>query len=428
MKVFQSKLIRQGSVVLYILLAFLSFYCACYRLPVGLKYGINLVIFGWACAAFFIHPQFEHARFCLRFFVLFFFSYFMFWIWSVGIWISEFQSWPYILRGSQNIIYMLTNLLYVAGAVYLFDEDVTTYTLISMSMANFMVFLEVGRSFGFPRVIAEYIRLLMTFADDTGGAVRSLELHDMVYGWGVYVVYYMIHRKFKDEKDLWKFVVAVFFFTLAMKRVAIPGAAAAVMFYWCMKWLMKRFDERILRKLITPIAVVAIVGLFLYLEVIRSGLFIEIADRFDVDLMSRDRLWTFYQDIYWLSPTYLGKGIRYIYTYGMHYTGPIDIPIAVVHNVYLELFIETGFWCWMIWLFYELSFRIKRLYEWFDAEAALGMMAMNFYVFATYLTDNTSFYFPINVVYRLVMMTWCYEILKYRKKAIIEPVYDDDMW
>lgn len=421
MKVFQSKLIRYGSVGLYIFLTFLSFYCACYRLPVGLKYGINLVIFGWACTAFFIHPQFEHAKFCMRFFVLFFFPYFLFWIWSVGIWISELQSWSYILRGSQNIIYMLTNLLYVVGAVYLFDEDVTTYTLISMALANFAVFLEVGRSFGFPRLISEYITLLLTFADNTGGAVRRMELHDMVYGWGVYVVYYMIHRKYKKETDLWKFVVAVFFFTLAMKRIAIPGAAAAVMLYW----VLKRFDPKIVRKMIAPIAVIVVAGLFGYLMVIRSGLFIELADKYDIDLMSRDRLWTFYQDIYWLSPTYLGKGIRFIYNYGMHYTGAIDIPIAVVHNVYLELFIETGFWCWMIWLFYELSFRVKRLFEWFDVEVAIGMMAMNVYVFSTYLTDNTSFYFPINVTYRLVMMTWCYEILKYKKKAIVEPVYDD---
>lgn len=59
----------------------------------------------------------------------------------------------------------------------------------------------------------------------------------------------------------------------------------------------------------------------------------------------------------------------------------IDIPIAVVHNVFLELYIETGFWCWIVWLFYELSFRVKRLLEMFDAEAALGMMAMNVYVF-----------------------------------------------
>lgn len=128
-----------------------------------------------------------------------------------------------------------------------------------------------------------------------------------------------------------------------MKRVAIPGAMGAVIFYWVMKWFVKRFGTRPLRGIITLITVVSIAGLFGYLMIIRSGLFIELAERYDVDLMSRDRLWTFYQDIYWLSPTYLGKGIRFIYNYGSTHMENMDIPIAVVHNVFLELYIETGF-------------------------------------------------------------------------------------
>ena len=80
----------------------------------------------------------------------------------------------------------------------------------------------------------------------------------------------------------------------------------------------------------------------------------------------------------------------------------------------MELYIETGFWCWCTWILYELSFRINRIIEWFGVEPAVALMAMNFYVFATYLTDNTSFYFPINVVYRMAIMAWCFEVQKKR--------------
>ena len=48
MDVFESKPLKLASAAFYIVLMFLSFYCACYRLPVGLKYAINLLIFGWA--------------------------------------------------------------------------------------------------------------------------------------------------------------------------------------------------------------------------------------------------------------------------------------------------------------------------------------------------------------------------------------------
>ena len=113
----KNKTIYWASVCLYIALTFLSFYCACYRLPVAVKYGINLLVFGWACIDFMIRPQWERGMFCLRFFTLFFFPYLLFWTWSVGIWISEFQSGAFILRGSQNILYMMTNIAFLCSAV-----------------------------------------------------------------------------------------------------------------------------------------------------------------------------------------------------------------------------------------------------------------------------------------------------------------------
>ena len=63
MDVFENKIVKIGGMGLYIVLMTVSFYCACYRLPVGLKYAINMLVFGWACAMFFIHPLFERAKF-----------------------------------------------------------------------------------------------------------------------------------------------------------------------------------------------------------------------------------------------------------------------------------------------------------------------------------------------------------------------------
>ena len=37
-------------------------------------------------------------------------------------------------------------------------------------------------------------------------------------------------------------------------------------------------------------------------------------------------------------------------------------------------------------------------------------MSMNLYVFGTYLTDNTLFYYAINVLYRMAIMEWCLEV------------------
>ena len=84
----------------------------------------------------------------MRFFLLFSFPYMLFWMWSVGIWISEFQNLAFIVRGSQNVIYMMTNLLFVAGAIYLFGKHTLTLTVVGMTVANGLVALQVAARAG----------------------------------------------------------------------------------------------------------------------------------------------------------------------------------------------------------------------------------------------------------------------------------------
>ena len=407
MSIFESRIWKMARIFVYILLSFLSFYCACYKLPVGLKYGVNLVILGWALLSFFIQPDFDKAAFCVRFFCLFVFIYVIFWTWSLAIWISEFQPLSYIIRGSQNILYMVTNILYLCAAVYLFEEDTVNYTLISMAMANTLVFLQVGASSGFPRLLTEYFRLLITFADDTGGAMRKLELHDMVYGWGVMVIYYIIH---KEKSKSWQFMGLFFsllYFTTGFKRVAVPAVAAAVFLYY----FLKRLKPKRVWRMASFIALMVGVVAYAYLYIIKSGLFVQMADELGINLMYRDVLYTYFSKFFVLSPTYLGRGIRFIYAFS---TGNPDYPLATnaVHNAFLEFYLEVGFWCWWFWILHEIGGVAHKLQRRYNAECASALLAMIAYVFFTYLTDNTTFYFPINVMYRMTVMVWCYEAMR----------------
>lgn len=404
MNVFKGKGWRYVSAGIYIFLTFLSFYCACYRLPVGLKYAINLVIAGWAVLTFLIRPQFNKAIFVIRFLVLFFLPYLIFWLWSVAIWTLQMQSLSFIVRGSQNVFYMLTNLLYTCAAVYLFDKRVMLYTFIGMALANFLCFLQVGMANGMPTLLQEYFRLLITFADDTGGVVRQLELHDMVYGWGAMVVYYAIHSEKKWSTQIICLLISSFFFTLGFKRIAIPAVAGAVVLFY----LLRHRKEKTLRRLAMILAIVITILMLGYLSIIKSGLLFQLADEYGVDLMSRDVIFSYYQNFYEISPSYMGQGIRFIYAYGTEHSADA-VYVDAVHNVYLETYIETGFWCWCFWIIFELSFRVRRVIDRYSAVPGVALMTMNFYVFFTFLTDNTSFYYPINVVYRMAVMVWCYE-------------------
>ena len=66
----------------------------------------------------------------------------------------------------------------------------------------------------------------------------------------------------------------------------------------------------------------------------------------------------------------------------------------------------------------EQMIRIENVSKWYGDIPAYALMAMNFYVFFTFLTDNTSFYFPNNVLYRMAVMVWCFEVAEKRARTL----------
>ena len=153
-------------------------------------------------------------------------------------------------------------------------------------------------------------------------------------------------------------------------------------------------------------SLLVIATLFGYLWLIKTGIFYDICEKYEIDLMFRDVLYKFYEDFYELTPTYLGRGVRFIYEYG---SAVKEGSREALHNVYLETYIEVGFWCWIIWMYYDLNWRVRRVSDRYEMPPAAVLMGMNVYVFFTYLTDNTLYYYCINVVYRIAVMVWSLE-------------------
>ena len=195
------------------------------------------------------------------------------------------------------------------------------------------------------------------------------------------------------------------FFTLGFKRIAVPAALCAAVMYHCLCWRKPKH----IRALANIMALAAGGCIFFYLWLIKSGIFVELANELEIDLMYRDVIYTYFSDFFELVPSYIGRGIRFIYTYCTE-DPSYHLATTALHNVYMETYIEVGFWCWWIWMLFELSFRIHRVEERYTEIPAYALMVMNLYVFFTYLTDNTLFYYAINVLYRMAIMVWCLEV------------------
>ena len=379
---------------LYILLMCFSFFSDAEYLPAAVKYAVNLAVLAWASLAFLAKPQLARARLCAQLLALFFLPYLVFWLWSAGLWFVRFQPVAYIVRGTKSTVYMLTDLLLVCAAVYLFGRRAMAYTLAAMTAANACILFKTAVHSGLVPLLREFWQLLASFATQTGPIMSQLELHGLAFGWGAFLVWLLTQRR----PRIGVVAVCTLFFALTLKRIAVLGVACAGLL-----WLAVRRRPAALRWM--PWAMAASVGLaaFGFLAAVKSGLFYPVAERLGLNLMYRDVLYRYYSAFFTLSPAYVGQGIRFIYTFGT--TEPS--AYEAVHSVYLELYLEVGFWCWWLWLIYELGFRVRWVAARFGFAPAALLMVMNAYVFCTYLTDNTSFYYCINVIYRLAVVCAC---------------------
>ena len=211
---------ENGKAALFLCLALPVNLCACYLLHVGVKYVVGVAVMGWAALDFAVRPDFGRAKHYLKYFLLFYFPFLLFWVWSLALWIGQFQTVDYIVRGSLNTVYMATAVGYAVGSFYLLGVRAAYLNFYAMCLANAAALARTVLAYGPGQVLAEFITLLTSFANETGPAMSALELHDMVFGFGVYVLFFLLHRK-DGKLRLGHLLLACFFFVLALKRVAV---------------------------------------------------------------------------------------------------------------------------------------------------------------------------------------------------------------
>ena len=146
----------------------------------------------------------------------------------------------------------------------------------------------------------------------------------------------------------------------------------------------------------------AIAAVFLYLWSIKTGIFFDIVDYLNIDMMSREYFYNRYRDFYELSPTFLGRGVRFIYRYEQAVLG----DVRQAHNIFLQMFIEVGFWTWFVWLWYEIRFRIYEIGRRIGFQGVAFLLTSTIYMWISFATDNTVYYWPPNVAYMHLSICW----------------------
>lgn len=308
---------------------------------------------------------------------------------SVPLWVFQTQRMTLIRRGVFNEVYGLFIIMAVAGMLYAFGTQGAWLNLAAMVGANFITLVRVVSRYGLPAYLQELRTLIVSFANETGPIMKRMELHELTFALGVYLVYYILNWKECRKNRLALFLLGptLFFFLSGFKRIGVAAVAAAVALCLVLRVLTRR-RKGAFWLMAASFAVVIV--LFLYLILVERGIFDYISEHFGVDTMGRRELSHFIDEYYWIGPDFFGYGAGFVAR--LFYDLPEEYSVRALHNDILMIYIDAGFWGFWGWMLCYLPLRVHRIYRQQGQREGIMCLCLQVYVLATAVTDNTLYY------------------------------------
>ncbi len=374
----------------------------------GLPKAIVLGTILCAFACFLVTADFEKLKRAMRFFPILLIPIAVYVAVSMYIWITDLSQAASISRAGQKILYQTITILYAVFMCYLLEEKAVHYLFFSMCAVNMAIVLLEIPKYGLQESLASVINCLVTFGE-AEGFMRALEIHDITFLFGQFFIYYMMFapKNSPAEKRLrWAGVIlSVFFILLGLKRAVLPAVLLVCVYVKLIRLTRKP------RRWILATGIALILFFYVYLYLTRSGILTSFLESLGIDMMGRDVLWSLPNDYYELSPLWKGLGFESVTELvNTWYEAGLINRAYPLHNDILKIFIELGalgftLWSLIHYLLYP-AYWTKR----HDTETGLLYMALLAYMTATYLTDNTAFYFWSCVGLRLIPVSYSYRI------------------
>ena len=316
---------------------------------------------------------------------------------SIFVWLFNFVSFADMLSAAERLLVQSINIVVVLGVLYLFGHHAARYTLYAMSLAyGYIVFRAISR-FGVSGFVSDLLVFVRSFGVQAHGAMKALEVHDMTFAFGFFVVYYFVAPKEEPRRWLCR-ILAVVCFILGYKRIAILGVGAALLYHWYYKGKANK------TKALLHLGILMFVGCYVYIIISRYAIITTVMNEFGIAMLGRDRLYAFMEPYYDLSIAFPGYGFNFVRTFlgGLQELGISEFETASLHNEIVRQYIECGFWGYLIWSYYELKIRPQWMGQKHGCETMHMYMLCSIFIFATYLTDNTMYYYHTAFIYRLV--------------------------
>ena len=396
----------------------------------GLPKAAVLGVIVCAFLSFLIDADFAKFRKAMGYFPILLIPIAVYTLISMYIWVTDFSQAATISRAIEKILFQTITIIYAVFMCYLLEDRAINYLFFSMCATNTAIILLEMPKYGIQESVSSVITCLTTFGE-AEGFVRALEIHDITFLFGQFIIYYIMFapNTSKSEKRIrWCGIIFSFFFLLVgLKRSTLPAVFLVCVFVKLLRLTGK--PEKLI--IMTGIGLNLFFWFYLYLT--RSGILVAFLESFGIEMMGRDVLWTMPNDYYELSPFWKGLGFESVtdLVYKWYREGVIKRPLQL-HNDILKIFIELGalgftLWAGIHYILYPAYWMARH-----DTKTGMLYSAILFYMTVTYLTDNTAFYFWSCIGLRLIPMSYSYRIIRSGKqtqwKAPTPEEAADEIW
>lgn len=319
--------------------------------------------------------------------------------------------------GSQLLIYAYTVALILFGLTEQRFLSTNAMTFINGVSAISVIYLFGRRSIRCSFVAlccAWVVGLFRGFLfPERGSFWVSMEMHDLAFGAGYILLYYLfVHRKW-TLKSVACFGVLLLAVLFAFKRIGLAGLAVTVVIWVVLRFLPTDRSRRILLRW-GSVAVIAVC--YLFVAIFLTGWGASLLESVGINTMGRNYYYAVLAQRCEFSPWFLGLGRNASAT--LFATDYSYLKVGNVHSDILRMYAECGFVLFGIWLcIYWLA--LPRA-----VEKRFGYKAMEFYLlctaytFVVYSTDNTELY-VVNQYFYLMMIIYAAQ-LGNRKAAPLE--------
>lgn len=319
-------------------------------------------------------------------------------VYSIIPWAINNTSFPYISRGiSITLFKCISYFVGVTLAVKL--KDMAPKCGLYAAVILYVISLLLG--------VVHYRTDFLNYLNPSsrGDNTAYIELHEVAYIIGLYIIYYGVISN-KKLIPKWLKIISIVLFLIAYKRIGM-ASVVAVYIYRTIFYRSRRSNKAFFNNL------AGIILIFVSLVYVAFSVSSELTiflQLHGIDMMGRDIIYSYFRQFCEFNIRFIGQGVGFV-DRQFDYTTRADlyrmVSIKALHNDYMKMYIEIGFVGFLVWCYYWGIHLINVIKKRFGTETAFLCLLLIMYTFMTYTTDNTEGYFNYQLHLSLLLTTIC---------------------